>query len=278
MASLLLALVKYRTPEYLTLDARDAVGTERLLKLGIIDARTTLLEYYGGDHPTKVDVSLLYFATQQFWSDGVALFLQHGADPLQARPEDLRYASPLPDFFLYLLALLGQHPVNSPLSDPNRPPIDQTPAPTALMYAAKENKTYAVRFLVEHRGADPRLRDSFGHDALYYAMEQIERWLEQRVQLCARGSWCPASEKTLLAYEENIYAALVGPSDPVQYEDEFPRTVARMREAAARRQLRHLRDAVGRTHPPLERSGGGGGLHCSRSSSRSVRARTTAGW
>jgi hypothetical protein len=270
MASLSLALVKYNTPEYTTLNVRDAVGTERLLKLGIIDARTTLLEYYGGGHPTMVHVSLLYFATQEFWSDGIALFLQHGADPSQARPEELKYGAPFPDFFLYLLALLDQHPINTPLSDPNYPPIDQT-APTALIYAAKENKTYAVRFLVEHRGADPRLRDSFGRDALYYAMEQIERQLYRRAVLSACEAWQPLYEEAQLAYEENIFAALVGPSDPVQYEEMFPRTVARLREMAARQHLRHLRDAVGHTRPsaaaarmlppPYGRSRDG--LHCS---------------
>jgi hypothetical protein len=198
----------------------------------------------------------------------------------------LPYESPLPDFVLFLLALLGQHHVDSPLSDPAFPPPIDPGAPTPLIYAAKENtEGYAVRFLVEHRGANPYLRDSEGHDALYYAMHQIERKLDVRAERSARQEWYSVDEEEeLVAYEENIFAALAGPSDPVRYEAMFPKTVARLRQTAARQHfLRHSRGAVGHTHPLhpsaasvrmmqslLKRSAGSDGLHCS---SRSVRPR-----
>jgi hypothetical protein len=277
-----LALAECESHEHNTLQFKNAVGTARLLAGGTIDARTTLIGY------DDDDVSLLYYATQEVWGDGVALFLEHGADPAQVRPEDWPIESPLPDYVLYLLALLGRHPVDSPLKDLEFPQTDdqtQTPPapPTALIFAAKRKEGYAVWFLVKRLGANPCLCFE-GHDALYYAMEQIERWLDRRAQRSARDAWHPVDEEKLVAFEDNIYAALAGPTDPVRYAAKFPHTVTRLRQTAARQQLRHQRDAVGRTPPLrspaallLERiSGGSCGLHCSSSSSRSVRARTTA--
>jgi hypothetical protein len=117
-------------------------------------------------------------------------------------------------------------------------------------------------------------------------MEQIEDLLRLRAEEIESHTWRgPSDEEALVAHEKNMFAALVGPSDPIPYEATCPNTVARLRQTAARQHHhRHLRDAVGRTHPLrspaasllLERSAGGGGLHCSSSSSRSVRARTTA--
>jgi hypothetical protein len=117
------------------------------------------------------------------------------------------------------------------------------------MYAAQHDQAYAVRFLVEHRGAKPCLRDSDGNDALFYAMKRIEVHLSYRL---SNQLWRPDDEEALVAYEENIFAALAGPTDPVQYEAMFPQTVTRLRRTACMLLKRR------------------GGLHCS---SRSVKPR-----
>jgi hypothetical protein len=114
-------------------------------------------------------------------------------------------------------------------------------------------------------------------------MDHIEYLLLCRMCQLERDTWRAHDEEALLAHEKTIFAALVGPSDPIPYEAMFPKTVARMREAAARQHhLRHLRDAVGHTRPLLRPSAAavrmllssfkrsGGGLH---SSGRSVRPR-----
>jgi hypothetical protein len=170
-ASFPLAVLEYGTPEYQIVVSTNAVGTERLLAQGTIDATTTTLPDMFSNAQClamKKTKGLLSLAIDRFWGDGVAFFLKYGADP-SPHIAGLRLDSPVEEYFMYLLALLGDHPVDSPLSDPNFPPPIDLEAPTPLIYAAKENtEGYAVRFLVEHRGADPRLRDSKGRDALYY--------------------------------------------------------------------------------------------------------------
>jgi hypothetical protein len=222
-----------------------------------------------GSQTREEGESLLSFAIHRLWGDGVALFLQYGADPSPGDLAEMWLEPPVPANFLYLLALLGDHPVDWPLSDPDRTPIN-TEAPTALMYAAQHDEAYAVRFLVESRGADPRLRDSDGHNALFYLMKHIESTLLHRWRRLAQLSWRADNEEALREHEKNIFAALIGPTDAVPYEKRVPETVARLRETVPRHHL--WLDSVGHTRlrasaaavrmpSPFGRSSGG--LHCS---------------
>jgi hypothetical protein len=95
--------------------------------------------------------------------------------------------------------------------------------------------------------------------------------LDVRAERSAREEWYSVGEEALVAYEENIFAALVGPSDPVRYEAMFPRAVERLRETAGRhhswlQSVGHTRPrpsaAAARMPSPYYGRGSSGGLHC----------------
>ena len=67
-------VLEYGTAEYKTLRDLDAKGTERLLQVRLINQLNTFI---GRD--SKYD-SLLYYAIDYGWHEGIAMLMCHGAD------------------------------------------------------------------------------------------------------------------------------------------------------------------------------------------------------
>ena len=158
------------TAEYKTLRDLDAKGTERLLQLRLISPLNTFM-----GRGSTYD-SLLYYAIDYGWHEGIAMLMWYGADadepercremtPLEyasslARPHNRELAQMIDS--RYVLALLGARRVNAPLYNIS--------GETALMHAAENNHMYAVLLLVERYGARFDICDNWGVNALCYAM------------------------------------------------------------------------------------------------------------
>jgi hypothetical protein len=82
------------------------------------------------------------------------------------------------------------------------------------MYAAEHGHAYALELLLQRYGANVRLRNPpiTGANALYFAMRRVNDSLKRRYQRSFG-----ASSRDL----DPCLAILVGPLDPVQYQDRF---------------------------------------------------------
>lgn len=199
-------MLAYGSEEYQTLRALDAKGTERLLQLG----RISPLHTFMGRGSDGFCESLLYYATECEWHNGIALFVWYGGDP--SAPEPYRNKTALECVYdsrnlvdeRYALALFGQWPVDKPILEAS--------GVTALMHAAERNHVYAIRLLLWRLGADPDVRDTNDRNAIYYAMRRVDERLRRNY---ARFSGIRDKEDEPLdpALEE-----LIGPLDPVEYK------------------------------------------------------------
>jgi hypothetical protein len=202
-------MLKHEDPAHQALRAFDAPALAQLLHDGRVHPTFTLLPR-GGAVPAQRGDSLLAYAVEYEWADGIALCMQHGGAPSAPEPCPVRaVASPLHGALLawsdrkeeadalgatYALVLLGHLPVDAPLllPDPNNNNNhNNNHHLTALMHAAGQNHLYAVRYLLERRGASKDARDAAGHNALWHAQARVKRSLWLRVR---RGCWPPSSD------------------------------------------------------------------------------------
>ena len=179
--------------------------------------------------------SLLYYAVDYKWEEGVALFMLYGGDPatheLHRRKTALEYALENAERGAnnsdydgaqgpYVLALLGRWPVDAPLIAGQ--------GVTALMYASEHGHAYALQLLLQRYGANVHLRDPMtGANALFYAMRRVEAALRRRHE---RYNHTEAQPELPL---DAALAILVGPLDPVQYQSRFPFAMANIRRHAS---------------------------------------------
>jgi hypothetical protein len=183
-------LLTFGTDIYQIIREFDAPRTAWLLERGDIHPTRTLLAF--GSHG-RGD-SLLYYAVQHSWYDGIALLMrpEYGGDPSAPEPyrrdqtplavaqENLARArhhtsaSEESVDACYVLLLLGNWPVCQPL-DPHRTDL------TVLMHAAMRNHPYVIRSLLRNTlVVDPHVCDSLGHNALWYAMRRVDHRMRAR--------------------------------------------------------------------------------------------------
>jgi hypothetical protein len=220
------SMLEIDSEEYKVINEYDSKRTERLLKLGRISPLYTSVPFgRRGEY-----VSLLYFAVNQMWDDGIALCILYGGDPLAAgahhdRPETARacaerYAHRGHNdddddgaYAQYMLALVGGRPVDAPLVAGQ--------GMTALMYAADRGHAYVLQLLLQRYGADVRLRNPFlcNANALFYAMRRVESGLRHMLSYTYSARFRDAEEL------DPCLAILVGPLDPIEYQHQFRCTI-----------------------------------------------------
>ena len=194
-------LLAYEDTAHQALRAFDAPALAQLLCQGRVHPTFTLLPR--GSAEGRRGNSLLSYAVEYEWADGIALCMRHGGAPSTIEPFPVRgVESPLHGALTepphrgldaaYALVLLGHLPVDTRLATLKPKEEEQVMAEeaaatdrlqlTALMYAAAQNHPYAVRYLVECRDASKEASDLLGRNALWHAMTRVERGFERRVR------------------------------------------------------------------------------------------------
>ncbi len=227
-------LLESNSAEYKVINEYDSKRTERLLELGLISPLYTCMPFgCRGEY-----VSLLYYAVNQMWEDGITLCILYGGDPLAAgahhdRPETARACAERyahrgynndddSAYAQYMLALVGGRPVDAPLVAGQ--------GMTALMYAAERGHAYVLQLLLQRYAADVHLRNPFFCDAnaLYYAMRRVDGTLRHMLSYSARDTDADTNDAEL----DPCLTILVGPLDPIEYQDRFRYAINAIRRHA----------------------------------------------
>ena len=210
----------------------DLQAIERRLQTGMMSADDAFM-VVGDARDTP-----LFYTVHCKWSQGIALFMLYGANPNTFEKAwsttALEYAiqdhvkDPNNRLYVYHLMLLGYFPkinIDAPI-------LGNTMGTNAFMMAASLDHHYSLKWLHEGLGANPRMRDAHGFNALGYAMRGMEK-------NARKGS---LSAHAMIEDETNNEAQL-NPTidylirmcrlDPIEYMDKYPYISREIKSAAS---------------------------------------------